>query len=208
MKGIRFAAVGLLLEVLSPGGDARASIPSPQYSTVPSCLAACPNGDIPFTVVVRRFPAQPVGGATVVIDLTNVPGVVPCPSNGTESYSYDAATRTLRQTADPQGVATFLIRAGGASAGDVLVFADGVLLRHLPGVASPDQDGNHFVDFTDLALAQSKLATNDPAADFDCDLTVTQADEGFVAGHAGHGCVMGPTRAKPRSWGAVKQVYR
>jgi hypothetical protein len=188
---------------------AMSSVPSPATSTVPACLTVCPAGDVVYTVTVRDAAGFPVGGSSVVVDLSHCSGVNVCLATGSDPYTYNPVARTISVVANAAGVASFPIRAGGVCSGGgaVFVFADGVLLRQLAGVSSPDQDGNLTVDGADILIVNGKLGSGDVTADFDCDGTVTNADLNFAIAHGGHTC-QPPTSTHRRSWGELKQIYR
>lgn len=185
-----------------------AAVPSPSTSAVPQCLTVCPAGDVPFTVTVRDIAGNTVIGSNVVIQLQSCPNVILCPANGTEPYTYEPAGRLLRMITPASGVVTFPIRAGGVCTGAVNVYADGVLLRQLEGVASPDQDGDLVVGLLDADLINEKMETGDVSADFDCDGTVTRPDFQYAADHGSHHCLPNPTPTLPSTWGRLKQIYR
>ena len=188
---------------------AMSAVPSPATSTVPACLTVCPGGDVDFVVTVRDFIGNPVGGSSVVVDLSHCDGVQVCPATGSDPYTYSPVARTFTVISNAAGVATFPIRAGGVCAAGpaVYVFADGVLLRTLPGVSSPDQDGNLSVDGADVLIVNGKLGSADVTADFDCDGTVTNSDANVPLVHGGQTC-QSPTSTLRRSWGELKQIYR
>jgi hypothetical protein len=91
----------------------------------------------------------------------------------------------------------FPLKAGGVCTGSIVVsiFIPDNFVR--TAVASPDQNGDLFVDGDDLAIAQAKVGTSDRTADFNCDGVVTSADLVIQEGHLGHGS--GGTLDVPRS---------
>jgi hypothetical protein len=187
---------------------ARSGVPSPGNSTVPQCLLGCPAGDFIITIVVRDLASNPVVNSTVLLDFSACPAFTICTPESTDPYIYDAGTRTVRAVTDASGTVRFPLRAGGVcgTANGVSVFADGVYLAGRT-FASPDQNGDLFVNAVDQGIAGAKLGAADPTADFDCDGTVTAADLGVVDAHLAHGC-SGPTPTRARSWGSVKIIYR
>lgn len=204
----RLAALVLLGAVLAHPGPAVAGVPDPNNSTVPQCLTACPDGDMPFTIVVRDLNSTPLGGVNVVLDFTACPDFTVCALKPTDPYLWNPATRQVSAGTNAAGSVTFPIRAGNLcdTAHGVLVFASGVMLAGRT-MASPDQNGDQLVDGVDDAIVTGKVGLPDPTADFDCDGTVTLADVGVVQAHFHHACIE-PTKAESRSWGGVKIIYR
>jgi len=198
----------LLCAMLTLPAVAASGVPSPSNSTVPFCLLGCPAGDMVITIVVRDLANNPVTNSTVVLDFSACPAFTLCPVEPTDPYIYDAPSRTVRAFTDASGTVRFPLRAGGVcgTANGVRVFADGVFLAGRT-FASPDQNGDLFVNAVDQGIASAKLGFADPTADFDCDGGVTAADLGVVAAHLSHGC-SGPTPTRAKSWGSVKIIYR
>lgn len=188
-----------------------AAVPSPTNSSTPACLAPCPMGDASFLVVVRDLANNPVGGSTVVIDLSQCPGAFICDGLGSDPYITDKPNRMLHATTDASGTIEFHPRLGGTGApGSVRVYADGVLL-HAYALASPDQSGNGLVVSIidpDDAIFAAKLGTSDPTADFDCDGTVNLTDQQYFFSHHSHSCVGFVDPAKRGTWGSLKAHYR
>jgi len=202
------AALVLLGAVLAHPGRAVAGVPDPYTSVVPQCLTACPAGDMPFTILVHDLSGAPVVNSNVVLDFTACPAFTLCTPKPSDPYAWNPVTRRISASTDAIGSVTFPIRAGGVcdTAHGVGVFADGVMLAGRT-MASPDQNGDLIVDGADNAIVIGKLGLPDPTADFDCDGTVTVADEGILQAHYPHACAE-PTKAESRSWGGVKIIYR
>lgn len=147
-----------------------ASVPSAVHSSVSPCLVVCPRGDIPFEVTVRDVSNLPMPGASVVLDFADCPGFDPCPEDS--GYVITPSSKVFL-TADGLGVATLLLRSGGACpAGSVRVYAEGYLLA-TRGMASPDQNADGIVTGLDRDLLIPKGGTSDPSGDLDCDGNVT-----------------------------------
>jgi len=64
------------------------------------------------------------------------------------------------------------------------------------------------VSAEDHALADAKVGSTDPTADFDGDGTVTAADLDILSAHLGHHATETSTPVKPMSWGTIKLLYR
>lgn len=195
-------------------GSAEGAVPSAANSTVPTCLVACPLGDITFSVVVRDLANNPVPNSAVVLDFSSCPTAFICTSPGMnpDPYTVNIAARTFLLISNASGIATFPLRVGGLCAlTTVRVFADGVLLA-TRGLASPDQTGNGMVVGiidTDFEVFAAKLGTNDPTADFDCDGDVDAVDQyEHMYQHGAHSCEGFVDPAKRSSWGRVKSHYR
>lgn len=199
--------------LLLTAAGASAAVPSPATSTLPACMALCPFGDIPFTVVVRDAASNPSPGSFVVLDFSQCPGAYLCEGQSFDPYTVDLPTRQLRAFTNAAGSVTFPARVGGTGApGSVRVYADGVPLRTY-ALASPDQDGDGFVlegppTGSDYTLFTAKLGTSDPTADFDCDGTVAAADQNIFNFHYSQSCLGWVDPVKRSTWGEVKTHYR
>ncbi len=200
-------AIALLTAFALSAAPAGASVPSASASYVDPCMVLCPNGDLPFTVIVRDLAFNPVSGASVVLDFSNCPGVFLCPAVPGDPYTLTAGS-TLRMFTGPDGRVTIPARVGGTCS-DVRVFANGVLIATRT-LASPDQDGNGIVDpGIDGALFAAKLGGFNPTADYDCSNTVVDAaDQAIQTAHRNHACsgIVVPTRTT--TWGTLKLHYR
>jgi len=194
---------------------AHAGAPSvPEYSDVDSALVMCPGGDLPFHVVARIAPGVLAFRVTgVYIDITDCTGLrlsgeqtnVGCSVFTAQSRVYVYQTVTLSL-----GDVMFWLRGGGCGTGmaiPVMDDAHGTVLRVRTTFLSPDQNGDLVVDPADLAIAEAKLGTADPTADFDYDGVVTQADLDFLRAHLGHhDSSLQPTAARATSWGRIKAL--
>lgn len=204
----------LLSMALAIPGAARAGVPSPFNSTLPACMALCPLGDLPFTVVVRDIANGPVAGSVVVLDFSQCPGAHICEPWGYDPYTVNVAARTILATTDAAGAIVFPARVGGTgAAGSVRVYADGVFLKAY-ALASPDQDGTGAVydgppvGGNDIALFTPKLGTTDRTADFTCDGLVNEDDRIIEYYHYGQSCLGWIDPAKKSTWGELKTHYR
>lgn len=199
-----FIVVLAALALAAPA--AHAGIPSAANSIVDPCLRVCPAGDMNFHVQVKDIGGNVVIASSVVIDVCGCPGVVLCPLNGGESYSIVAGCNVV-MTTNAAGIADFQIRAGGTCTGTVNVYADGVLLRTINAISSPDQDGDLMVAPADQAILAAKFPGPDPTGDFNCSAGMDPGDQAIQAAHLGHSCaVVVPNR--PSTWGRVKTIYR
>ena len=204
-----------LLTLVIASSAARAGVPSAANSTVPTCLVACPLGDDTIRVVVRDIANNVLPGASVVLDFANCPDAFICTTPGMfpDPYTVNLPARTIRMFTDALGVAAFPLRVGGlCDPATVLVLANGTLLAER-GLASPDQTGNGMVLFaildTDYDVFLTKVGTNDPTADFDCDGDVDADDQNdHLFPHGSHSCDGYVDPAKRSSWGKVKSFYR
>ena len=207
---LRYSFLGLfLLSSLALGArPAAAAVPSPANSTVPPCFVACPAGDVSYTVVVRDIASNPVTGSTVELDFSACPAFPVC-TGCCADVTIDPQNHRVRKVTNASGIATFVLKMGGVCGGQRMrVFADGVMLSSGVAVASPDQDGNLFVDAGDALHVYGLIGSHDASADFDCDGTVTQADYDWMTSHhGGHSCE-NAVPASPRSWGVLKLIYR
>jgi hypothetical protein len=188
-----------------PTGAQLAAVPSPSNSTVPPCIVYCPQGDIPYTVVVRDLANNPVAGSAVDLDFGPCPNVAFCPVQR-PGVVVDFAGRKVRVISASDGKASFPLKAGGLCPGATIrVFADGVLLSSTVEASSPDQDGSLGVFGSDAALHAAGAYT--PGKDFDCDGDRDAADTATLNAHMGHTCDA-VVPALPKSWGTVKLLYR
>ncbi len=192
---------------------ATAAVPAPPpISTVPSCFATCPMGDMHIVVIVRDLASNPIFDALVVLDFSGCPDAYVCTVPGGDPYIYDPAARTIRMTTDASGRVDFPLRVGGGCGpGGVKIYANGVLFQSY-ALASPDQTGNGmvvcFAIDTDCDVFASKLGTADPTADFDCDGDVDLDDQLTMHLHGSHSCHGIVDPAKRSDWGRVKAFYR
>lgn len=200
------------LTLVTQGGVARpmvsfaSAIPSPADSDVPSCLIACPEGEILFRVVVRDVAQNPIVGSTVMLDFSACPVFPYCgPTSG--PYGIDPTNRRISRLSGVGGVADFSLALRGVC-GDVTitVYASGVNLRIVP-LPVMDQDGSGTVGSADIAIATAKIGTGDRSADVDCTGFVTQSDVDIIATHSGHECPL-TTPTDRSSWGRLKILYR
>ena len=174
----------------------RADVPDPGHSAVDPCLVVCPQGDFAFQVIVRNIVGIPIPNSQVIVDLCGCTEVHPCPGEPCQ----------ITGLTDASGTVVFHIKAGGTcSTGAATVRADGVLLANR-FVASTDQNGDLFVDASDVAIGVGKIGSGDYTGDLDCDGAVTSADVTIIREHGGHMCGAVPTL--PSSWGRVKAIYR
>ena len=192
---MRTRSLFLLVSLLFCSQPALAAVPDPGHSAVDPCLIVCPNGDFAFHVTVRDIIGAPIANANVTIDLCACPAVALCPGEPC----------LQAKLSDASGNVTFNIKAGGVCTSSVSIQADGVQLG-VRVVASPDQNGDLFVDAADVSVAVGKLGNSDPTADFDCDGAVSPADVTIIGAHQEHNCSPVPTQTQ--SWGLMKAIYR
>lgn len=189
------ASLLLLLALVFCSSPAVAAVPDPGHSAMDACLIVCPNGDFAFHVKVRDIAGNPIGNSAVAINLCNCGSVIVCPG----------VSCVVQAVTNVAGDATFNIKAGGVCTSSAVITADGVVLGSRV-VASPDQNGDLFVDAADVAIAVGKIGFADPTADLDCDGVVTPADVTIIGAHQEHNCSPVPTATQ--SWGHVKAIYR
>jgi len=206
MNRSRILFIVIAAVVIGAAPAARASIPSATQSIVDPCLRVCPAGDMNFHVQVRDQSQNPVAASSVVIDVCNCPGIVFCPLTGGEGYTISGGCVVV-MTANAAGIADFQIRAGGTCTGTVQVFADGVLLRTINAISSPDQNGDLMVAPADQAILAAKFPGPDPTGDFNCSDGLDPGDQLILDSHLGHSCaVVVPNRSA--TWGRIKTIYR
>ena len=208
------ASLPALLLAASLALPANAGVPAPPpISTVPSCFATCPMGDMHIVVVVRDLASNPIANSTVVLDFSTCAGEFVCTNPPNDPYIYDPTSQTIRMLTDVNGRVDFPLRVGGGCGpGGVRIFADGVLMQSY-ALASPDQGGNGLVHWAiganDLAILESKMGSADLTGDFDCDGDVDGfGDEHIFFEHLSHACEGIVNPAKRGSWGRIKTFYR
>ena len=207
MRSLIVVCLAVTAVMAIPDRTARAKIPNAALSTVTQPMVACPAGDIPFTTIMHNVADLPCSYVWVSVSFECASIRFP-PAMGDEGYEVSTDPPVLGALGDLNGEKTFAIRAGGTcEASTVRIYGDGVLVA-VRALASPDQDGNFGVGVDDLVVAQSKLGTADPTADFDGDGTVTAADLDFLRAHFGHHAPGMATPVASRSWGTLKLTYR
>jgi hypothetical protein len=185
---------------------ASAGVPDPAQSSYSACLVTCPQGDIPFHVVVRDVAAVPVVGALVTLSTCVAAEVRYCPLNGTENYTLPGGCVVTGVT-DASGALTIGIKSGGIGLGPIQLHADGVLLNSYAGVASTDLNGDSVVDVNDFNILSANVGSFDPRYDLDCAPPSNNQDQDFLQRHAGHMCE-GVVPAQRRTLGGIKSIYR
>src|SRR5262245_5345641 len=165
---------------------ARAGFPFTEESWVDPCIVVCPAGDSSFTVFARRNGEW--SGDPIWIDFCDCPGVVFAPTDGSEPYSVENCNVVRGFPVNLTPLFEFPLKAGGVCSGATItisLFIPDNFVR--TAVASFDQNGDLYVDGADVAIAQGKLGTSDPTADFNWDGAVTSADLTIQQQHMGHG---------------------
>lgn len=189
---------------------ARAGVPSAANSTLPSCIKASPDGSAIDVFVVRDLAHVPINNSLVVLDYSDCPTFVPCPQGAgspPDDYVVDLPTHTIRTFTNGSGQAVFYLRAGGGCfVYPIRIYADGVFLGSRRA-SSTDQNGDLAVNATDVAILTAKVGTTDLTGDLDCDGVVNSYDLSIQNYSLGAEC-LGPTPARPSTWGRVKLIYR
>ncbi|HTM58258.1 MAG TPA: hypothetical protein VL123_07570 [Candidatus Udaeobacter sp.] len=207
---LRFLAVlGVASGIFS--GSARAAVPSSANSTVPPCYAACPQGDLSYTVVIRDIAGFPIAGSHVVLEFANCPAVHRCPA-APAPYEFVSPT-AYGMITDVQGRAVFPLQIGGTCAGAMSVSADGILMTDgtnhgLVSVSNTDQNGDLFVVAATDGPVLAAKGPADPTADLDCDGDHDAADAAVLTAHDGHVCPGFIDPVLPGTWGRLKVRYR
>lgn len=207
IPGFRTRLAGALLAAtMLLAGPARAGIPLPMWSTVDPALVLCPAGDVAFHVIPRRG-TIPYPSSLLMVDFCDATGWAFEEAGQPAEIRFANGLCLPSVFADATGLATFALRAGGATTDStVALYVDGVFFGHR-FLASPDQNGDLLVNAADEAILAAKLGTNDLSADFDADGVVTENDRAILRAHLGHAASL-PTPAAARSWGGLKIAYR
>jgi len=193
------AVVLSLALALGVAAIARADVPDTRFCTADSDLVASPGGGFPYVVSLRDGANAPVANSTVVLDFTTAPGVSLC-----SDQDADADRRILMLT-NGAGIATFYVKAGGATAGYVTIGTAIDVIRHAHFVTT-DFDGNMTVDATDRTTLAGLVGGAGPAGDLDKNGVVNATDQALFEAHFGNNCTT--TGAVPMTWGRVKSLFR
>jgi hypothetical protein len=186
--------------------DTSLDVPSPQNSTVPVRILACPKADLHCGLTIRGYSGLPLAGSWVILDFSGCPGFVRCPLPQ-DPPVYDDAARRVNGFTNAAGFADFTLTLGRSCDADtVRVYADGIFMGTVT-LASVDQDANLSVDEADVARVTSALGSGDRGADFDGNGTVTAADVTFAQTHLRHYCDR-VVPVRPSTWGSLKLRYR
>jgi hypothetical protein len=153
--------------VLGWGSPARAQgVPSPANSTVPAMIAlvGATNG-VPadakgaFEVTIRDLANNPVAGAPVIVDLSNLPELHLCADPLDPDAIVDCAMKRVTKHTDALGRVRFTLLGGSVSDppvrsphGSGRIHWGGVMLIGAPTVAAYDLDGANGVGVNDLSL--------------------------------------------------------
>ena len=175
--GSRWSVVG----VLFAASAARAGAPDPGSSSVDpwdgyghALVIPGSASDLDdVTIVVRDASGTPLPNVDVSISLS-----------GCEMLCIDSPDDGLTGTTGGSGEVTLNPRVGGCAICDVVVVADGVEIRSLSRVVSPDWDGviaDGVVTACDSAYFAGALGSSDPCADYDGDGVVGVFDLPFLA---------------------------
>jgi hypothetical protein len=178
-------------------------------------MAACPSGDIAYSVRVLDATNSPMYGIEVVLDFSACPGVHFCAPSPATRYVFLTPT-SVALTTDVTGNSTFWLEAGGTCTAGIQItlicFGVQFLLTngidHMPvSFAGLDQDGSLSVTSADAAILDAKVA-NDPTSDLNSDGTHDASDAALLVAHLGHVCPALATPTSPRTWGQIKLIYR
>lgn len=198
----------LVVAAVAAAASAHAAVPSAARSIIPDCIPTAIDGILMTRIVVRDFADNAVGNSVVFISYADCPEFQPCPTLvGVDSYTLDTVNKRFVAVSDVDGKVIVYLRGGGGCATHPFqILADGVPLG-ARREASDDQNGDHVVDATDIALITSKVGTSDLTGDLTCDGVVDGDDVSIVQSRNGTICE-GPVPARPQSWGSVKILYR
>jgi len=193
------AVVLSLALALGVAAIARADVPDTRFCTADSDLVASPGGGFAYVVSLRDGTNAPVAGATAVLDFTTAPGVALCSDQDPDS------DRRILGVTNGLGIATFYVKAGGATTGYVTVGTAIDVIRHAHFVTT-DFDGNMTVDASDRSALAGLLGSAGPPGDLDMNGVVNAADQSMFEAHFGNTCAQ--TAAIPATWGRLKALFR
>jgi len=191
----RWGLVLLLACLVVPGGgDGIARAQCGGFIVTPDrCLLICPSSDVVFKVVV--VDAAGVGvclpAGSVYLDFAGCPAI-PCPGKEPNwPLVYPDSCNPLT------GEHYFTVDAGSQTCFpcQVPLVVNGVFCQSL----TP-----YFFDTNgDLCVTASDFVGG-PCNDYDCDGTITAADQGIFAAHLGHCCTSGPCPPGPAFCDSVR----
>lgn len=157
-------ALGALFVLPSP---ASAKIPDPRFSQVDPMLLGSAGGTHAFRVTARDVTNAPLYGVPILLDFSATTARLY--SVQEPGATLDCAGRKLTRWTGVDGVATFRVRFGGCTDGELIqVSANGVTFTPVPA-RSTDMDavqGCGMGDFAMFAPLYLNRATNRPDADF------------------------------------------
>ncbi len=202
MTGLLRKATLLTVAGLLVASAAMAGVPSAGNSTTPACVtlvgsvAGVPDAAAgQFTVIVRDLANNPLNGASVVIDFSNIDDLAICDDQLDVNALVNCAAKTTRKFTDVTGSVTFTVLGGGS--GSALppalqnggrIYANGTLIGS-PTVPAYDLDGASGVGANDLSFWLTIFGGGQPvgAADYDCSGVVGANDLSFWLTQFGNG---------------------
>jgi hypothetical protein len=182
----------ILLLALAPASS-HATTPSPGNSIAPACITLVGSDGThasalgTFTVIHRDLANNPIAGAQIVVDLSNVPDLLLCGQQVAPGVFMDCPNGRAMAITDANGVATFTLLGGSIGGTGITlqnggrIHADGVLIK-TPSVSAYDLDGQGGVGANDISLWLSDFATGQPfgRSDYDCSGSVGANDISFM----------------------------
>ena len=175
--------VSFLLSTIAAASIASACVPTARTCTTPSAirlvgtLLGVPDRAAgQFTVVVRDGAMNPLQGASVVVDFSNLPDVSICGDQLDPDALVNTTYGTVRKFTGPDGSVTFTI-LGSGHAGALgtqnwavcNIYANGSRIG-TPTVSALDLDGSGGVGANDLGVWLAQFGLQNPAftlADYD-----------------------------------------
>jgi hypothetical protein len=179
----------------------------PPYCTVPTQVRAVDTqAGVPdhaagqFVIVIRDLANNVTNGASVVLDLSNLPDVVLCSDQMDPDVTMSCAFHTVRKFTNAQGQATFTLLGSSTGVNDTPslgaghVYANGVFVADV-AVSVFDLDGASGVGANDLSIWLADFGSGEPHArsDYDGSGTVGAGDLSewlgvFAAGTSTQSC--------------------
>ncbi len=177
----KFLRMALLagLGVMAVTSAASAVVPDPTFSSCVGCMTIAPGGEYSFSVTVKDQFNLPINNSNVTIDFAGVPVVVICP---TQDAGFTSAGQTISGKTGISGGVVFTTHGGGAGAGTIKIYADGVQICSVARVHSPDLSHNTKIDLPDVGAFAADQAGNILDADLNCSGSVDLPDVGLFAG--------------------------
>ena len=201
-----WSAAGLLV-----ASAAMAGVPSGSNSSVPSCISLLgSSGGVPdvvgsFTVIVRDLANNPLGGASVVIDLSGCTDITMCCDQLDAAALVNCAAKTTRKFTDILGHVSFVVlgSSNGANNATTLlgggrIYANGTLIGS-PTISAYDLDNTCGVAIGDLTpwLIDFGSGQNWGRSDYDCNGTIGANDLSLWLTDFGNGASYGSSCGVP-----------
>lgn len=179
----KFLRMALLagLGVMAVTSAASAVVPDPTFSSCVGCMTIAPGGEYTFSVTVKDQFNNAINNSNVTIDFAGVPVAYVCVS---QDAGFTAAGQTISGKTNISGQVTFATHGGGAGAGTIKIYADGVQICSVARVHSPDiaLGSPPSIGLADVGAFAANQSANNLNSDLNCSGSVDLPDVGLFAG--------------------------